>query len=73
MIKTTSEFIAIIENIVREKQLNYLDAIMYYIDLENLELESVADLIKANPSLKSKLYENCANLNLVEKVNKLDF
>lgn len=73
MIKSSNEFVATIENLVVEKQLNYLDAIMHYIESNELELESIADLIKNNPVLKSKLYHTCSTLNLVEKINKLDF
>ena len=71
--KFNAEVSTAIEVIVAEKNINYLDAVMFYIESNGLELESVAEVIKNIPSLKAKIYDACSDLNLVEKVNKLDF
>lgn len=62
-----------IEKIVEETGISYLDASLKYIEENDLEMETIAKLIKQNKTLKEKMQEECENLNLVErgKNNKL--
>ena len=39
-IKTPSQFAMEIEKIVQEKSIDYLDAVMYYVDKNNVEIET---------------------------------
>ena len=53
------------------KEVNYLDALVYYAEKNNIEMEVLASVVKKNQALKAKLYEDCERVNLVEKVIKL--
>lgn len=66
-IKSPSEFSREIEKIVLDKKIEYFDAIMYYVELNNLEIETVASLVKNNNIIKSKLQAECEKLNLLER------
>lgn len=58
-----------IEILVKEKELNYIDAITYFCEINSLEIESVTGLI--NQSLKAKIAYDASNLNLLPKSNTL--
>lgn len=70
-IKTIDEFVKIIDQLVWEKDISYFDAVLEYADKNNIEIEVLASLIKRSAFLKSKIYNDAAELNMVEKVNKL--
>lgn len=69
--RSSQEFILEIEKLVKEKNLNYLDAIIYYIEKHSLDPELIASVIRKNPNLKGKLYNDCMELNLVEKIKTI--
>ena len=54
-IMTPSQFALAIEGIVKEKSIGYLDAAMWYVDRNNMEVEAAASLIKSSQILKSKI------------------
>jgi len=56
-----------IENIVREKQIPYMDAIIQYCHETGLEIELVAKLISG--ALKSKIKIEAEDLNFLPKSN----
>ena len=58
-----------VEEYIEEYDISYMEAIMKYIEDNNIEIEAVAPLIKANSTLKEKLYSECEEVNLVEKRN----
>lgn len=70
-IKTPSQFSMEIETIVQEKKISYLDAVIHYVETNNVEIESAASLIKSSQILKSKLMLDAEELNLVKKTAKL--
>lgn len=51
--------------------IEYIDAIIHYCEKNNLEIETVAKIIKKNPVLKSKLQDEAEELNIIEKTSKL--
>jgi hypothetical protein len=65
-VKTTSQFSKDIEEIVKEKRCEYLDAILLYIDNNSLEVETVASLVKNSSVIKAKLAAECADLRLIK-------
>ena len=69
--KTDVDFLLEIETIVNEKQLNHFEALLFYIEQNDLEIETIAKLVKTNQNLKTKIRETCESLNLVEKTAKL--
>ena len=58
-----------IEEIVERTSMNYLDAILYHADENNLESETVAGLI--NIKTKNKLREEAEILHFMPKTSKL--
>lgn len=70
MIKEFS-FINEIEIIKKEKQINYIDAVLYWCDTKEIEIEMIADFIKKDPMLKSKIQSDAEDLNFIKKGNRL--
>lgn len=72
-LRTPQKFALEIEDIVQEKNIDYLDAIMHYCEVNNIEPDAIASLVRNNQTLKAKLYTDCMQLNLVEKTAILPF
>ena len=70
-IKSPSEFSKEIESIVKSKNIDYFDAIMYYVEQNKFEVETVAALVRNNSTIKSKLQVECERLNLLERTATL--
>ena len=70
MFKTSNEFSMHIEEIVRDKRLSYMDAVLEYCKENYLEPADVASLI--NKSLKDKIEMDFRELNYLPKQAKLD-
>lgn len=66
-VKSSAEFIAEIENIVWDKDIDYIEAIILYCEKYNLEVETVATIIKQNQVIKSKVQYEAENLNMVKR------
>jgi hypothetical protein len=67
------EFILVIEKLVCEKKMEYIDAIVYYCEQNNMELETAAKLIKQNQKLKAKIRAEAEDLHYLPKITKLPF
>ncbi len=67
MIKTIKpqDFAIIIEDIVTNKKMSYLDAISYYCEDTKMEPETVGKLVQGN--LKAKLREEATALHFLPK------
>ena len=61
----SKKFGLIIEGIVREKKITYLDAVIKYCDENEIDTATVGPLI--NKSLKEKIQIEAEKLNLIEK------
>lgn len=70
MFKTANEFSLYIEQLVKDKKLSYMDAVLDYCKENFLEPEDVAKLI--NKSLKEKIALDMQELNYLPKTAKLD-
>lgn len=66
-LKTPSDFIKEIESIVMEKKVEYFDAVILYCEINNLEVETAAALVKQNSTLKAKIQYEAENLNMVKR------
>ena len=66
---TRAKFSVIIETIVCDKNISYMDAIVHYCENNELELESAAKLI--NSIIKSKIEAEARELNFLPKASKL--
>ena len=65
-IKTPSQFALEIEMVVKEKNINYLDAVMHYVEKNNIEVETAASLIKSSQILKGKVAAEAEELRLLK-------
>ena len=57
-----------IERIVANEEMNYIDAICYYCEINNLEIESVTKLV--SKPLKEKLKYDAQELNFMKKTSR---
>ena len=65
-INTPSQFAMEIEKIVKEKSIEYLDAVMYYVEKNGIEVETAAPLIKSSQILKAKIATEAEDLRLLK-------
>ena len=65
---TPSKFAMEIETIVANENMNYIDAICYYCEINNLEIESVTKLVPK--PLKEKLKYDAQELNFMKKTSR---
>ena len=65
---TPQKFAIEIENLVSQEEMNYIDAICYYCDINNLEIESVTKLV--SKPLKEKLKYDAQELNFMKKTSR---
>ena len=66
----TKAFSILIEGIVIDKKLSYMDAIVFYCDNNEMEIESAANLV--NSKIKESIKLEASELNLLkEKIIKL--
>lgn len=70
MFKSANEFSLYIEEIVREKKMSYMDAVLDYCKENYLEPDDVAKLI--NKSLKDKIEMEFREQNYLPKQAQLD-
>jgi hypothetical protein len=67
LIKTPTQFVAEVEKIVKEKSMNYLDACLDYARTANVEIETVASLIKGSQVLKAKIQADAEDNRLLKR------
>lgn len=65
------EFSKEIETLVREKKMEYIDAVVYFCDKNGVDIETAASLIKNNSKLKASIQEEAEQLNYLPKTQKL--
>jgi hypothetical protein len=70
MFRTSNEFSLHIEQIVKEKRISHMDAVLEYCKENFLEPQDIAKLV--NKSLKEKIAINMQDSNLMPKTAKLD-
>lgn len=66
------EFYEAIENLVWKYDIEYMDAVVMYCEKNNIEIESVATLIRGNENFKSKIQIEAEKLNFLPKTARLD-
>ena len=65
---TPSKFAMEIEKIVAEEKINYIDAIVHYCEVNELEVESVTKLV--SKPLKEKLKWDATRLNFMKRTSR---
>ena len=64
---TPSKFSLEIEKIVVEEKCNYIDAIVHYCEVNNIEVDSITKLV--SKPLKERLKYDAINLNFMKKTS----
>lgn len=68
---TPQKFYNDIETLVVELKTDYMDAIVHYCEKNNIEIETVASIIKSNSKFKAIIQNEGEDLNLLPKTAKL--
>lgn len=69
--RSSSEIIRGIEKLVLEKELNYIDAAIHYAESNNMEIETVANIIKLSSVVKTHIQAEAEALNFLPKSAQL--
>ena len=65
---TTARFLQEVEKVAFENEMNYIDAIVFYCEKNEIEIESVPKLI--SKPLKEKLKYDAQKLNFMKKTSR---
>lgn len=68
---TQEKMIREIERIVIEYKADYIDAIVHYCDKNDIEIETVASIIKSSGKLRSRLQAEGEQLNFLPRSARL--
>jgi hypothetical protein len=66
-IKSSADFAKEIEKMVKEKNIEYFEAVLLYCEKHDLEVETIAAVVKQNSALKSKIQIEAENLKMLKK------
>jgi hypothetical protein len=58
-----------IEKLVRDKELSYMDAVLHYADVSEIEPEAMAKML--NQSVKDKIEVEAQELRMLKRTGKL--
>ena len=70
-IKTSADFAKEISQLVTDKNVSFFEAVIHYCEINNLEVETAASMIKQSTVLKSKIQYEAEELNLMRKTARL--
>jgi|TARA_B100001971_G_C17894337_1_gene384675 hypothetical protein len=68
-LRTPKTFALEIENIVNEKNISHMEAVLWYCQKQEIELESIGSLV--SKGLKEKIEANARELNFLPKQAQL--
>jgi len=60
-----------IRSLIEKRKMDYIDAVIHWCNINNVEVEYAADLIKKDPMMKSMIQVEAENLNILKKTAKL--
>lgn len=72
-IKPIKQFISEIDELVKNTNVDYIDAVIYYCEKNNVEIEVAASLIKSSSTIKARIQNEAEQLNFLPKSAKLPF
>lgn len=70
-IQLNTEFPAEIEKIVQQREIEYMEAVILWCEMNGLEVEFAGELIRRNSVLKAKIQIEAENLNFMKKSARL--
>ena len=60
-----------VRDLIANKQMEYIDAVVHWCEINNLEIEYAASLIKQDPFIMSKIQLEAEDLNYLKKHARL--
>ena len=66
-----SGFVEEIEKLCKDKGIEYIDAVVFWCEKNNLEIETAAYWIRKDPVMKSKIQLEAENLNVLKRGARL--
>jgi hypothetical protein len=66
-----SGFVDEVEKLCRDKNIEYIDAVVFWCQKNNLEVETAAYWIRKDPVMKSKIQVEAENLNILKRGARL--
>ena len=51
--------------------MDYIDAVVHWCEINKIEVEYAADLVKKEPAIKSKIQYEAENINVLKKSARL--
>ena len=66
-----NNFVEEVESLCRDKNIEYIDAIVLWCEKNNLEIEAAAYWIKKDPTMRSKIQAEAENLNFLKRGARL--
>lgn len=66
-----SNFVEEIEILCQDKGIEYIDAVVFWCQKNNLEIETAAYWIKKDPVMRSKIQVEAENMNILKKGARL--
>jgi hypothetical protein len=70
-IRSSTEFIKEIEQLVSDKKCEYMDAVILYCEQHDIEIETAASIIKSSSKVKARIQMEAEELNFLPKTAKL--
>lgn len=70
-IKSPTQFMNEIDQLVQEKKIEYIEAVLLYCSMNDIEIETAASLIKGSAKMKAKIQLEAEELNYLPKSGKL--
>ena len=68
---TFESFSQQIEFLCEDKKMEYIDAVVHWCEINGVEVEYAANLVKKNQVLKMKIQKEAENLHIVKKTARL--
>lgn len=70
-IKSPTQFMNEIDLLVQQKKIEYIEAVLLYCSMNDIEIETAASLIKGSAKMKAKIQLEAEELNYLPKSGKL--
>ena len=71
LFRSANSFAAEIDKICKDKNIEYIDAVVLWCEKNKVEVEYAASLIKKDPVFKSKIQIEAENLNILKRPARL--
>ena len=70
-VELTAESILNEVNKYINEDVSYIDALVYYAEIHNIEVEIIGDIVRRSQIMKARVHEDAEKFNLVEKTKRL--